>query len=100
VLRARKDEPLQVAVPKGLQPLFPKLVVPASNPITKVKYEPGRQLSFEPRISQDSTVSCATCHNSAKGWTDGATVSTGIKGQKGNRSAPTVFNTANGKTMF
>jgi len=38
------DEPLQVAVPKGLQPLFPKLVVPVSNPITKGKYELGRQL--------------------------------------------------------
>ena len=30
-----KDEPLQVTVPIGLQPLFPKLIVPASNPITK-----------------------------------------------------------------
>ena len=48
--------PLQVAVPKGLQPLFPKLVVPVSNPITKGKYELGRQLYFDPRISLDGTV--------------------------------------------
>src|SRR4051794_24516697 len=95
-----EDEPLQVAVPKGLQPLFPKLVVPVANPITKGKYELGRQLYFAPRISLDGTVSCATCHNPAKGWTDGAPVSTGIKGQTGNRSAPTVINTAYGKTMF
>jgi cytochrome c peroxidase len=95
-----KDEPLQVAVPTGLQPLFPKLVVPAANPITKGKYELGRQLYFDPRISLDGTVSCATCHNPDKGWSDGTPVSTGIKGQKGNRNAPTVFNTAYGKTMF
>ena len=95
-----QDEPLAVTVPAGLQPLTPKVVVPAANPITKGKYELGRQLYFDPRISQDGTVSCATCHNPAKGWTDGGPVSTGIQGQTGNRSAPTVFNTAYGKTMF
>lgn len=95
-----KDEPLAVTVPKGLQPLIPKLVIPAANPITKGKYELGRQLYFEPRVSLDGTVSCATCHNPAKGWTDNAPVSTGIYGQKGGRSAPTVLNTVYGKTMF
>jgi cytochrome c peroxidase len=95
-----KDEPLTVNVPLGLQPLTPKVVVPASNPITKGKYELGRQLYFDPRISLDGTVSCATCHNPSKGWSDGGPVSAGIKGQTGNRSAPTVFNTAYGRTMF
>jgi cytochrome c peroxidase len=95
-----KDEPLAVTAPAGLQPLTPKVVVPAANPITKGKYELGRQLYFDPRISQNGTVSCATCHNPAKGWTDGSPVSTGIMGQTGNRSAPSVFNTAYGKTMF
>ena len=74
--------------------------MPAANPITKGKYELGRQLYFDPRISLDGTVSCATCHNPAKGWTDGGPVSTGINGQTGNRNAPTVINTAYGKTMF
>jgi cytochrome c peroxidase len=95
-----KDEPLVVKVPAGLQPLTPKVVVPAANPITKGKYELGRQLYFDPRVSQNGTVSCATCHNPAKGWTDGTPVSTGIHGQQGGRSAPSVFNTAYGKTMF
>ena len=62
-----KDEPLAVTVPLGLQPLTPKIYVPASNPITKGKYELGRQLYFDPRVSLDATVSCATCHNPAKG---------------------------------
>ncbi len=95
-----KDEPLAVTVPLGLQPLTPKIYVPAANPITKGKYELGRQLYFDPRVSLDATVSCATCHNPAKGWTDGMPVSIGISGQTGGRSAPSVLNTAYGKTMF
>lgn len=95
-----QDEPLAVTVHAGLQQLTPKVVVPASNPITKGRYELGRQLYFDPRLSQNGTVSCATCHNPDKGWTDGTPVSTGIHGQTGNRNAPTVFNTAYGKTMF
>ncbi len=95
-----KDEPLAVTVPVGLQPLTPKIYVPAANPITKGKYELGRQLYFEPRVSLNGTVACATCHNPAKGWTDGMPVSIGISGQTGGRSAPSVLNTAYGKTMF
>ena len=83
-----------------MQPLTPKIYVPAANPITKGKYELGRQLYFDPRVSLDGTVSCATCHNPAKGWTDSMPVSIGIDGQAGSRSAPTVLNTAYGKTMF
>jgi len=95
-----KDEPLAVKEPLGLQPLTPKVVVPVANPITKGKYELGRQLYFDARVSLDGTVSCATCHNPARGWTDGMAVSIGIKGQTGGRSAPSVINTAYGKTMF
>jgi cytochrome c peroxidase len=95
-----KDEPLKVEVPLGVEELFAKVNVPVSNPLTKGKYELGRQLYFEPRVSLDGTVSCATCHNPAKGWTDGMAVSTGIDGQTGDRSAPTVINTVYGKTMF
>jgi cytochrome c peroxidase len=95
-----KDEPLAVTVPAGLQPLTPKIFVPAANPITKAKYELGRQLYFEPRVSLDGTVSCATCHNPDKGWTDGAPTSSGIAGQTGGRSAPSVVNTVYGKSMF
>ena len=44
--------------------------VPPSNPMTKGKVELGKQLYFDPRVSLDGTVSCATCHNPEKGWTD------------------------------
>jgi cytochrome c peroxidase len=95
-----QDEPLTVTVPAGLERLQNKVNIPVSNPLTKGKYELGRQLYFDPRVSLDGTVSCATCHNPDKGWTDQMPVSTGIAGQTGGRSAPTVLNTVYGKTMF
>lgn len=66
--------------------------IPKDNPLTPAKVELGRQLYFDPRLSRDNTVSCATCHHPAKGWTDNAPVSTGVDGQKGGRNAPTVMN--------
>ncbi len=94
------DEPLAVKVPAGLQPLIENVSVPAANPITKGKVELGKMLYFDARISKDTTVSCATCHDPAKAWTDNMPTSTGIDGQRGGRSAPTVLNTTYGRTMF
>ena len=48
----------------------------------------------------DATVSCASCHDPAKGWTDNMKTSVGIKGQVGGRNAPTVLNTVYGRSMF
>ena len=77
-----------------------KALISADNPCTPAKVELGRQLYFDPRLSKDSTVSCATCHHPAKGWTDRSPVSTGIGGQKGGRSAPTVMNRALAPVQF
>ena len=51
-------------------------------------------LFFDPRLSIDGTVSCNSCHNVMTNGTDNRPVSVGVKGQKGGRSAPTVFNAA------
>jgi cytochrome c peroxidase len=82
--------------PLGLIPV----TFPADNPYTPAKAELGRYLYFDPRLSADGTVSCATCHDPRHGFTDGAAVSTGIKGQRGNRSAPTVINRAYSLAQF
>jgi cytochrome c peroxidase len=92
------DEPFEINQPLGLPPVTG--VIPASNPMTRGKVELGKQLYFDQRISKDATVSCASCHDPAKGWTDNMKTSVGIKGQKGGRNAPTVLNTVYGRTMF
>jgi cytochrome c peroxidase len=95
-----QDTPLDPETPRGLPALTPNVYVPAANPITKGKLELGKLLYFDPRISKNTTVSCATCHNPEKGWTDNLPASIGIFGQVGGRSAPTVLNTTYGKAMF
>src|SRR5438477_11650110 len=82
--------------PLGLIPI----VRPADNTYTPEKAELGRLLYFDPRLSGDGKISCATCHAPRYGFTDGAAVSTGIKGQRGNRSAPTVINRAYSLAQF
>lgn len=65
---------------------------PAENPYSAAKMELGRVLYYDKRLSADDTVACADCHNPKFGFTDGKAVSTGIRGQTGGRSAPTVIN--------
>ncbi len=95
-----QDTALEVEPPMGLQTLIPNVHIPAANPLTKGKFELGKQLYFDPRISKNTTVSCATCHNPDKGWTDNLPTSIGIMGQVGSRNAPTVLNSAYGRSMF
>ena len=94
------DQPLEVQVPKGLPPLTPNAVVPAYNPLTAAKVELGKQLYFDPRVSSNGTVSCATCHNPAKGWADGQVLTIGIGGAVNGRNSPTVLNTVYSKNLF
>ncbi|MBM3775685.1 MAG: hypothetical protein FJW37_11075, partial [Acidobacteria bacterium] len=98
---ARKSSPARKAAAKPREPLgLAPILWPADNPYSVEKAELGRLLYFDPRLSSDGTVSCATCHSPKFAFTDGAAVSTGIKGQKGGRSAPTVINRAHSLAQF
>lgn len=83
---AADDFPL----PAGLKPLS----IPKENPLSKEKVELGKQLYFDPRLSRDDTISCASCHDPKKGWSNGEQFATGVRGQKGGRNSPTVLNAA------
>jgi len=85
----KPEEPFTVKIPLGLDE---DLNVPEDNPITREKVELGKLLYFDTRLSDDNTISCATCHDPKKGWTDNEVVSMGIKQQRGPRNAPTVIN--------
>src|SRR2546430_17589341 len=66
-------------------PLFP------STPLSR-STELGKKLFFEPLLSADGTISCATCHNPSLAFTDGRPVSIGIHGRAGQRNAPAGLN--------
>ncbi len=85
-----QSEKFELKFPLGLEPDMYQ--IPDNNPLTPEKIELGKMLYFEKRLSKDGTVSCATCHDPKKGFTDQSTFSTGINGQKGTRNSPTVIN--------
>jgi cytochrome c peroxidase len=77
-------------VPRGL----PAVRTPQDNAYSPEKVELGKQLYFDKRLSADNTVSCASCHDPKKGWSNNDKTAEGVGGQRGGRSAPTVMNTA------
>ncbi|PWB46106.1 MAG: cytochrome-c peroxidase [Candidatus Methylomirabilota bacterium] len=88
--RSEAEAPYKLTLPLGLQE--EAAYIPPDNPLTPEKIELGRQLYFDGRLSADGTVSCATCHASDQGFSDGRPTSIGIKGQVGERNAPVTFN--------
>ena len=73
------------------EPLLPVPQVSRQDP---ARVELGRRLFSDVRLSANNTVSCASCHNLAKGGADGRALSLGLAGQAGTVNAPTVLNAA------
>jgi cytochrome c peroxidase len=88
------------AVPPGVSAAAWASRIPADNAMTPERVELGRRLFFDTRLSSDGTVSCATCHDVSRGFTDRQPVSEGVKGAKGKRNAPTAANAAFLDTFF
>ena len=60
----------------------------------------GRYLFFDPALSGDGSISCASCHHPDKGFSDARALGTGINGHQVARSAPTLWNVAFLKRLF
>ena len=80
----------ELHIPLGLK--AKRVRIPKNNPMTTEKVELGKQLYFDKRLSRDSTISCSSCHDPEKGWSNGQRFATGVRGQVGGRSAPTIIN--------
>lgn len=74
--------------------LMPSPEFPAHNPYQEDKVALGQDLFFDPFLSRAQDVSCASCHDPRKGWTDNSEVSIGHDRQRGKRNAPTIVNSA------
>ncbi|MFW2371843.1 MAG: cytochrome-c peroxidase [Gammaproteobacteria bacterium] len=85
------------ATPLGLPPT----PIPKDNPQSEVKIKLGDKLFHDTRFSSTGAVSCATCHERTKAFTDSPlSVSEGINKLTGTRNAPTVVNSAFMTSMF
>ncbi|WP_448548434.1 cytochrome-c peroxidase [Thalassotalea fusca] len=67
---------------------------PHRDGFTPAQIDLGRYLFFDPMLSKDGSLSCASCHQPDKGFSDDMDRSIGVTGEKVGRSAPTLWNVA------
>lgn len=84
------DVPYSIDIPSH----FPPIDYPPDNQPNAERVALGKQLFFDPRLSADGMVSCASCHLPEKAFADPAVVSTGVFGRQGFRNSPTLANLA------
>ncbi|MEP6748188.1 MAG: cytochrome c peroxidase [Bacteroidota bacterium] len=87
-----KPSPIKFIVPPGWpQPLYNF----KSNPLTKEGFELGRKLFYDEKLSKDSTISCASCHQQFGGFaTYDHNLSHGYNNTLTTRNAPSLQNLA------
>jgi cytochrome c peroxidase len=90
--RSRK----QVGLPQALT----NSAIPKGSPVTPAAVALGKRLFFDSRLSGDGTVSCASCHNPIRAFTDGRPTSIGFHGCVGQRNSPTILNAIYNKSQF
>src|SRR5271156_6155651 len=94
------DKPIgrvvQIKSPLGLPPV----PIPADNPPTAETIALGRRLFYDPRLSKDNTLACASCHNPNIGFADGRAIAQGVGGVIGIRNSPTLLNAAYSPLQF
>jgi len=82
--------PQLMEVPKG----FEEIDFPEDNAFSQSRWELGKRLFYDPIMSLDSTVSCASCHNSEIAFSDDLALSKGVGDRLGIRNTPSLANVA------
>ena len=85
------------ASPAGLDRFMPAA---RGGPEQERLIELGRRLFFDPVLSADSSLACASCHQPARSFADGRTVSVGVFGRRGTRNVPAIVNRGWGAAFF
>ncbi|MBI3480220.1 MAG: di-heme enzyme [Nitrosomonadales bacterium] len=78
---------------------IPEPRVPADNPMTEAKFQLGRHLFYDKRLSGNGTFACASCHFQNLAFTDGKANATGSTGEHTPRSAQSIANSAYHSTL-
>ncbi len=89
----------QTAFQWNIRTDLPLPVEPVDNPMTEAKFQLGRHLFYDQRLSGNGTQSCASCHHQDKAFTDGLTVAVGSQGDAHPRNSQSLANTAYNATL-
>jgi cytochrome c peroxidase len=79
---------------------LPPVPLPPGNPPTRESIALGRRLFYDPSLSKDNSISCASCHNPIFRFSDARARSVGVGGALGLRHAPTLVNVAYSPLLF
>ncbi len=77
-----------LVIPEG----FPEMSFPEGNEYTKARWELGKKLFYDPILSVDNTISCASCHKANLAFADDKAFSPGVENRPGVRNAPSLAN--------
>lgn len=91
------DPDFELNVPLGLDPMIP---VPSDNQLSPDKVALGRELFFDPLLSVDGSVSCATCHQPDNAFAEQRAITRGVQDRVGRRNTPSVLNSAYLSSLF
>jgi cytochrome c peroxidase len=79
---------------------FPIPALPRDNPLIEERISLGRRLFRETALSVDGSISCASCHAAATGFSDLRRFSSGVRGQLGTRQSMALVNLAWKREFF
>lgn len=82
---------------RGSEPILP---LPTTVAVDRAKVRLGRRLFYDKRLSRDNSISCASCHDMAKGGADGRQFGLGWNGQSVRINTPTVLNASFNSVQF
>lgn len=71
---------------------FPAMLYPEGNEYSYDRWYLGKKLFYDPRLSLNNSVSCASCHHADKAFSDTIALSFGDNHTMGKSNAPTLTN--------
>jgi cytochrome c peroxidase len=80
----------EIVVPKG----FPEILHPVGNEFSEARWALGKKLFFDPVMSSDGSISCASCHAPEQAFSDNVALSFGVADAIGTQNAPSLTNVA------
>ncbi len=80
--------------------VFGRFAIPADNPLTQEAFELGRRLFYDPILSGDNSMSCASCHEQERAFTDGRALAIGRDGEELEFNSMSLANLLWGPQLF
>ena len=94
VIENESPTPVELDIPQIFSNNILPPVIPNTNPLTEEGIALGKRLFFDRILSNDNSISCASCHAPQNAFTDDLSKSIGVDGTIGNRNSMPLFNLA------